>query len=471
MRHFGKLALIIVLLSACRPEMDSTTKQASETLYLRVPLTEINESFVMMTGFQRDHMQTERFATGWMSRAAFDALQPGVRGTMVELDESLIAQVPYNLDTLTEKELAPIRMLESFEDYHDYRALTDELQDLHGSFPELTSLFSAGTSSEGRELWVLKISDQAASEENEPKLLYIANMHGDETVGRELLIYLARQLLNDYATDSRIRKLVDHAQIYLMPSMNPDGFENIRRANGNGYDLNRNFPDFTTDPDDTPTGRQQETQAVMQLHAEHHFQIALNFHGGAICFNMPWDTASNRLQAERFGDDALMQVLARSYADSNESMRNGSFDRGVTYGYEWYEVDGGLQDWASFYRNSVHATVELSSLKRPNASYLMSHWVENQEALLGYLESGLHGLHVRVINQDGEDIVGATLSLQSAQRRDITYSTAYISRPTLPGEQVMTLKAPGYSDKTVTLESFDFAGAFVEVELEHEPTY
>ena len=49
-------------------------------------------------------------------------------------------------------------------------------------------------------------------------------MHGDETVGRQLVIYFAEFLLQNYDKDERIKKLVDSIEIYLMPSLNPDGF-------------------------------------------------------------------------------------------------------------------------------------------------------------------------------------------------------------------------------------------------------
>ena len=58
----------------------------------------------------------------------------------------------------------------------------------------------------------------------EPMVNYIGNIHGDETVGRQLILYLAQYLLHNYGTDPRITMLVDHTEIFLMPSSNPDGF-------------------------------------------------------------------------------------------------------------------------------------------------------------------------------------------------------------------------------------------------------
>ena len=65
----------------------------------------------------------------------------------------------------------------------------------------------------------------------EPMVNYIGNIHGDETVGRQLILYLAQYLLHNYGTDPRVTKLVDHTEIFLMPSSNPDGFELAQKGN------------------------------------------------------------------------------------------------------------------------------------------------------------------------------------------------------------------------------------------------
>ena len=69
-------------------------------------------------------------------------------------------------------------------EYHNYIELTQFLNDIAISYPEITHLFSIGQSVQGRELWDLEISDNPGVNEIEPEFKYVANMHGDDTPGR-----------------------------------------------------------------------------------------------------------------------------------------------------------------------------------------------------------------------------------------------------------------------------------------------
>uniref|UniRef100_A0A8R1IG30 Peptidase_M14 domain-containing protein n=1 Tax=Caenorhabditis japonica TaxID=281687 RepID=A0A8R1IG30_CAEJA len=94
------------------------------------------------------------------------------------------------------------------------------------NYPNITHLYSVGKSVEGRELWVLIISDKPTEHEIlEPELKIVGNMHGNEVVGREAVLYLIEILCTNYGKNKYLTDLVNNARFHLMPSMNPDGYE------------------------------------------------------------------------------------------------------------------------------------------------------------------------------------------------------------------------------------------------------
>ncbi|KAH9691917.1 Carboxypeptidase SOL1 [Citrus sinensis] len=71
---------------------------------------------------------------------------------------------------------------------------------------------------------------------------FIGNVHGDEPVGRELLILLANWICNNHMKDPLVRLIAENMHLHIFPSMNPDGYALKRRGNENNTVLNRDFP-------------------------------------------------------------------------------------------------------------------------------------------------------------------------------------------------------------------------------------
>jgi len=296
--------------------------------------------------------------------------------------------------------------------YHNHERLTAFMQDMATKYPNISRVFSIGKSVQGRELWAIQISDNAGVNEAEPEFKYIANMHGDEVVGREMCVYLIELLLTNYEKDSselskRVTTLINTVDITIVPTMNPDGFERGTRGNAHNKDLNRDFPDQFISNHNDDVGRQPETAAIMSFVSSRHFVLSANFHGGSVVANYPWDGNKNYRSGvySACPDDSVFKTLASTYADAHTTMRTAWEFRstnGITNGADWYVLYGGMQDWNYIWNGVFEITLELSEDKYPAASTLAGFWNQNKEAMLSYMElvnsMGVRGIVTDAVN-------------------------------------------------------------------------
>lgn len=301
----------------------------------------------------------------------------------------------------------------AFASYPNYTQVVAKLTELSNKRPDLVKLFSIGKTSKGRDLWMVKISDNVEKDELEPEVKYISSMHGDEITGRELMLRLIEDLINGYGTDDSITKLINNTEVYIMASMNPDGSELHQRGNGRGADINRDFPDFSTnDNQNTFENREIETVNMMKFQASRNFALSANFHGGSVVVNYPWDTS-----ADLFPLDNLVRELSLEYASTVPGMYDSrEFSGGVTNGYQWYEVDGGMQDWSYFWHGDLQLTIELSGIKWPDYSQIDSFYKNNKGSLILFLTRVHQGAgfnfnapkvgSVNITNLNNNDLVG-----------------------------------------------------------------
>ena len=276
-------------------------------------------------------------------------------------------------------------------DYGTPETTIKKLQALQKQYPQIISLIEIGKSVEGRSLMFAKLTSPAKAgimdPATRPEFKYIANMHGDEIVGRELMVKLIEDFAKNYGKDARTTKILDSVQVYIMPSMNPDGAMKKVRENSHGVDLNRSFPDFTTeDNQNVPDNREPEIQAMMKFQAQHHFVLSANFHGGAEVVNYPYDAIP-----DVFPLDNLVKNMSLDYTRNIPYMWNSTdFEHGVTNGFQWYEVKGGMQDWSYHWHGDLQLTIELTKTKWPLFSTVDQSYQLNRESLIGYIEEIAH---------------------------------------------------------------------------------
>jgi len=140
------------------------------------------------------------------------------------------------------------------QQYRSYQESCDFLLNAAQKYPELMTVQSIGQSHEGRDILLATLSLNVAFADLKPALLYTGTVHAREWIGNELGIEFIDYLLKNHKNNPDILEALTNNTLYLVPCLNPDGFEysrqhfsfwrKNRRNNGDGtygVDLNRNF--------------------------------------------------------------------------------------------------------------------------------------------------------------------------------------------------------------------------------------
>lgn len=193
------------------------------------------------------------------------------------------------------------------------------LDDFHSQYPNLCSpRVSIGQSIEGRDLWMVKISDNVVVDETEPEVYYDALHHAREPLSLSTTLLFMDELLDGYGNDPEATFLINERELYFVPCVNPDGYEfnyannpnggglwrKNRRNNGNGtfgVDLNRNYATFWNAPNggsSSNTGSETyrgsspfsepETAAVEAFSASRQFVQVFSSHSYTDVLLRPW---------------------------------------------------------------------------------------------------------------------------------------------------------------------------------------
>ncbi len=110
--------------------------------------------------------------------------------------------------------------------YHSFEEMTAFLREAAEKYPDLTKLYSIGKSFEGRELWMLEITNKKSGDPGEKPALYInGSIDSSEVVTTEGVLYTIQKLLEGYSQDPTITETLDRLLIYFVPRLMPDNAE------------------------------------------------------------------------------------------------------------------------------------------------------------------------------------------------------------------------------------------------------
>ncbi len=135
-----------------------------------------------------------------------------------------------------------------------YKESLEFLYTMEKAHPDLINIIKIGTTYEGREIVLAKISKNVESADEKPAMLFTGSVHAREWIGHELALKFIEYVAENQDIDPQLVKSLDESTIYMVPCLNPDGYEysrkhfsfwrKNRRPNHDGtigVDLNRNF--------------------------------------------------------------------------------------------------------------------------------------------------------------------------------------------------------------------------------------
>jgi carboxypeptidase T len=299
----------------------------------------------------------------------------------IDLSENRVAleRAGSTIDAII-KTPADFQVKSTFGGYYSFAEMESAMDVLVAKYPSIAQKISIGKTVENRDIWLIKISDNVATDElNEPEVLYLGLQHAREAITGASMIFFMQYLCENYSTDTRNRDLVDNRELYIIPCFNPDGWE-YNRLNGGagsgwrknrvphgrvrgqdefGVDLNRNWGvdwgncsapilgsstscGSSDKADDTYYGSsafsELETQAVRDFVKTHHIVAGFDQHAYGPYYSLPFGRKSLGHTMPQKGTDFFTAIPA--LMGTYNGMRAAD-----SYDALGYEVAGGFKDW------------------------------------------------------------------------------------------------------------------------------
>jgi carboxypeptidase T len=307
--------------------------------------------------------------------------------------------------------------------YHSYAEMVAEIQAAQAAHPDIVQIHSIGKSYQGRQLWVAKVSDNVATDENEPEVMFDSLHHAREHLSLEQTLAILRWLTDGYGSDARITNIVNTREIWIIFAVNPDGAEydltgspyrgwrkNRQPTPGSasiGTDINRNYGyhwaccgGSSSTPSSltyhgprafsTPEARAiRDFMASRRIGGRQQIKTAITFHTAGEQILWPYGYTHASIPGDMTVDDhAALVALGRRMAATNgyTAMQSSGL----------YVTDGDEIDWAyghehifmyTFEMYPSHRAVSTTARFYPPDEVIGPQTERNREAILSLIEA------------------------------------------------------------------------------------
>ena len=259
-----------------------------------------------------------------------------------------------------------------------YVTKTDVAQELGLTYPRYANGISAGDAeyleTPAYKTYIYKFACENSGVntalQKKKKVIILGGVHGDEQASPFNLYMFAYRLVNDYLTDENMYNLRASADFYIVPCVNGYGMIHQWRLNGNGVNINRNFPivkwsKYGEKGQDNYTGEtagsEFETQLVMALVDSVKPDMFIDHHNYTYNLNCQFYTDIFNIKQLNLSYQALSDIsytlkknLPSYFGTNFDFVKNNGGSPGSTG-----ETYGGTSRWAYEEQVPFSATVEI----------------------------------------------------------------------------------------------------------------
>ena len=259
-----------------------------------------------------------------------------------------IEMEPKEIDGQTVTQRATAAAAEGFEVWKKYvgeGGIKAEYEQVARDNRGITKLVSIGDTVNGQDIVALKVTKNARQTRDgkRPSVLYMSAQHAREWITPEMNRRLMHYVVDGYASNPQIRRLLGKTELWFIPVANPDGYDftfqpgqrlwrkNLADNNndgliapGDGVDLNRNW-DFKWGYDNEGSSpapgsetfrgpgpnSEPETQALDRFARRIGFEFVINYHSAAelLLYGTGWQVSTPT------PDDVISETMAGDDAD------------------------------------------------------------------------------------------------------------------------------------------------------------
>ncbi len=364
--------------------------------------------------------------------------------------------------TILQKSTPPSQDVD-LDHYLSFEEMQIFLFELQRQFPNLVALSQAGTTTLGKPLYLVKISDNAWENEDEPEVFFEGQIHGDELAGSMLSLHMIEYLVTQYGVDDDATHIVDNTETFFLPATNTDSaFANFPiRYNANGVDMNRDcgYMWHANGGSKAPFG-EAETQTLFSVWQNHSFVFQTSWHAGTLAMSLPWSYFDIPPP-----DADEYDFLGRGYCEVNDMI-----DDWFAGSQGMYVMHGSTKDSAYGAFGTLAWTIELSNIKQIPWATAEQVNEANRPSIIWVLEQAGKGLTGTITDAQSGEPVAAVIDIDNRLPFYNDPDLGDLHRFLLPGVYDMTIWANGFAPRRLEGVSVpEDGGVDISTALEPDP--